>query len=111
MAANEAKAAGTQIYVLSYGASTSSGCDTDASTLSPLSLRSIRTRPCNTLQWIAGDKNTDTNTRPNAANKFFYSTSNTCASPNGYGDINTLFEEIAEGITNVGSRTIPDDAW
>jgi hypothetical protein len=117
VAANDAKAAGTQIYVLSYGATTSSGCSTDTTsnstytTLSPLSLSGIATRPCNTLQWIAGDKNTQTNTRPGSANKFFFSTSNTCTSPNAYGDINTLFQEIAEGITNVGSRTIPDDAW
>lgn len=112
VAANEAKAAGTQVYVIGYGPYTSQGCSTDGTaTLSGLNLRGERARPCNTLQWMAGDKGTQVTTRPDAVSKFFYSTSSSCASPNSYADINTLFEEIAEGITNVGSRTIPDDAW
>ena len=106
--ANAAKAAGTEIYVIGYGVE-SGGCSKDDTDLDPVS-RSVITA-CETLRWMSGKKDAISTYDASAPN--YYATNDTCPStPNGTNpDLSKVFADIAEGITNVGSRTIPDDAW
>jgi Flp pilus assembly protein TadG len=110
LATNDARTAGTKVYVIAYGASTSSGCSTDSSVLSPLNDRGIRTRPCNTLQWMAGDSTGITTTRPTTQSRYFYSTDASCTTVSGNtaSSVADIFEDIGYGL--LGSRLIPDDA-
>ena len=120
IAANMAKAAGTKVYVIGYAAeSTASTCSLDSSKnggssiSSPYVSNGVNTNACKTLQWMAGDSLNQG--YPGSGSPYFYSTntgqSGGCTSVNGIGAVDQLFEDIAEGISNVGSRVIPDDAW
>lgn len=104
-AANVAKDAGIKIYSIGYGIA-SGGCDTDTSNLSPVNDPSVTA--CKTMQWIAGE--TRTNSYPGSSSPFYYSTNNTCpSSVNTEGSLDSLFSDIAEGISQTGSRGVPDD--
>jgi hypothetical protein len=106
VAANQAKDDDVLVYVIAYGASTSSGCSTDtSSTLVPL-VGGEDVKPCKTLQWMAGDA--ASNSYPIASSPYFFSTSSSCSSVNGYSDLETTFGLIGSGL--LGSRLIPDDA-
>jgi Flp pilus assembly protein TadG len=107
-AANDAKAAGTKIYVVGYGVATG-GCDQDTSNFSPINDASITA--CKTLQWMAGDG--AYTTYPGNGSTYYYPTDNDClSSVNAVStNLTSIFADIAEGISNIGSRSIPDDAW
>lgn len=110
VAANDAKRAGTLVYAIAFGASDSSGCGSDTTTLSPLTTTGNTTRPCNTLQWMAGDHDEVQNARPTTLSKYFYSTGGGCnaVSGNSNASLAEIFEDIGQGL--MGSRIIPDDA-
>lgn len=114
VAANEAKADGIWVYVIAYNALTGGynastpsnrSCPEDQSTLSPLS-SGVGVSACKTLQWMAGDA--AATSYPGATSPYFFSTSSSCSSVNGYSDLETVFGLIGSGL--VGSRLIPDDA-
>ena len=107
-AANEAKAAGIKIYVIGYNVG-AGGCDQDTSNFAPINDASITA--CKTLQWMAGDGSYTT--YPGNGSTYYYPTNNTCpSSVNAVStNLTSIFADIAEGISNVGSRSIPDDAW
>lgn len=107
--ANVAKAAGTTIYVIGYGVP-GSGCPTD-DTNHPNLVSGSGVTPCNSLRWMAGT--TASTSYPGAGSPYYYATSSSCESTvnTTNSDLTEVFKEIAEGISSVGSRTIPDDAW
>ena len=107
-AANDAKAAGIKLYVIGYNVS-AGGCDQDTSNFAPINDASITA--CKTLQWMAGDGSYTT--YPGNGSTYYYPTNNTCpSSVNAVStDLTSIFADIAEGISNIGSRSIPDDAW
>ena len=107
-AANAAKIEKTEIYIIGYGVE-SGGCSKDDTNLNPVNRSAITA--CETLRWMSGKDAGNSTYDASAPN--YYATNDTCPStPNGTNpDLSKVFADIAEGITNVGSRTIPDDAW
>lgn len=108
-AANDAKTAGTKIFVVGYGVA-SGGCSEDDTNLSPINDPGITA--CKTLQWISGEEGDTGAPATRGSLPFFYTTaaSNVCAADDGHNATNLtqLFEDIAYNLG--GSRLIPDDA-
>lgn len=107
-AANLAKDDGIEIFAIGYAVA-AGGCSTDTTSFSPINDTSITA--CKTMQWLAGK--TRANSYPGAGSPNYYSTTSACTSAvNGVtSNLTSIFADIAEGISNIGSRSIPDDAW
>ncbi len=108
-AANEAKTAGTKIFVVGYGVA-SGGCGEDETNLSPINDRDINA--CKTLQWISGEEGDTGAPNTRGSLPYFYTTAptNVCRADDGHNasNLEQLFEDIAYNLG--GSRLIPDDA-
>ena len=108
-AANEAKTAGTKIFVVGYGVA-SGGCSEDDTNLSPINDPGITA--CKTLQWISGEEGDTGAPATRGSLPYFYTTAaaNVCGADAGHNATNLqqLFEDIAYNLG--GSRLIPDDA-
>jgi Flp pilus assembly protein TadG len=117
VAANNAKTAGTWVYVVGYGVA-SGGCSTDTtlygkgnvtgytSTTALTGTKNITA--CHTLQTMAG--NAANYSIPSPASSYFYadSSSTGCASPNPSNGVSTLFTDIGSAL--LGTRLLPDNA-
>jgi hypothetical protein len=105
-AANQAKDLGIRIYVVGYDVA-GGGCGEDDTNFAPINDSGITA--CETLQWMAGD--TRSNTYPGDDSPQYFSTGGCASGVNDSGSLEELFADIAQGITNIGSRVIPEDAW
>jgi hypothetical protein len=91
-AANTARAAGTWVYSVAYGASTASSgsCSTDSPAISA----------CATMQKIAQTGTSDFSK--------FYSSTTACTSPHTVSDLTQIFQNIGTDLTS--GRLLPDNA-